>query len=144
MAFWDRNKTSQDLRIIKTARDKNSINQAARNGYKPLVKKVEPSSEIRSKYSVVQNKRTGEIQIIADYRSEGFDNDNDEFETVIDWAFYYPHSFKSPFAAYLIPQDIVVGERVFLEDLIEDYVGESWNQGHALDVCLRTRRRTRV
>jgi len=32
-------------------------------------------------------------------------------------------------AAYLIPKDIQIGERVFIEDLIEDYVGASWNQG---------------
>ena len=33
------------------------------------------------------------------------------------------------YAAYLIPKDIQVGERVILEDLIEDYIGASWNQG---------------
>jgi hypothetical protein len=31
--------------------------------------------------------------------------------------------FLSPFAAYLLPPDIVVGEIVILEDLIEDIVG---------------------
>ncbi len=45
------------------------------------------------------------------------------FEVVIDLIDYYPYHFKSPFAAYLIPGDIEVGERVFVEDLIEDYVG---------------------
>jgi ribosomal protein S20 len=51
MAFWDRNKNSQELRVIKTARDKDSINRAAKSGLKPLIKKVEPSDKIRSKYS---------------------------------------------------------------------------------------------
>jgi hypothetical protein len=32
---------------------------------------------------------------------------------------------------YLIPPDIDLGERVFLEDLIEDFVGAVWNQGNA-------------
>ena len=59
MAFWDRNRNSQGLRIINTARDKNSINKAAKNGFKPLIKKVEPSDKIRSKYSVVQNAYSG-------------------------------------------------------------------------------------
>jgi hypothetical protein len=54
MAFWNKNKHSQVLRIIKTARDKDSINKAAKNGLKPLIKKVEPSVEIRSKYSFVR------------------------------------------------------------------------------------------
>ncbi|KAF0128496.1 MAG: hypothetical protein FD155_3238 [Bacteroidetes bacterium] len=137
MAFWDRNKNSNELRVIKTARDKDSINKAAKNGYRPLIKKIEPSDKIRSKYSVIQNKKTGEIEIIGDYRM-GFTMDKESlFETVIDWTYYYPHTFNSPFAAYLIPKDIKIGERVFIEDLIEDYIGASWNQGdtYRLESC---------
>ena len=47
MPFWDRNKNSQELRVIKTARDKDSINRAAKSGLNPLIKKVEPSDKIR-------------------------------------------------------------------------------------------------
>ena len=56
---------------------------------------------------------------------------------VLDFTFYYPYSFPSPFAAYLIPRDIKIGEKVFLEDLIEDYIGASWNQGdtYRLESC---------
>ena len=54
---------------------------------------------------------------------------DDQYEKVIDWTFYYPHQFPSPYAAYLIPDDIEIGEWVYLEDLIEDFVGASWNQG---------------
>lgn len=137
MAIWHRNKNLKGLRVIKTARDMDSINKAAKSGFKPLIKKVEPSDKIRSKYSVVQNKKTGEIEIVGDYRVRFYADDNNDFETVIDWTFYYPHSFKSPFAAYLIPNDIKVGERVFIEDLIEDYIGASWNQGdtYRLESC---------
>lgn len=133
MAFWSRNKNPKGLRVIKTARDEKSINKAVKNGFRPIVIKVEPSPEIRSKFSVIQNKKTGEIETIGDYRALN----NEEFETVIDWTFYYPYSFKSPFAAYLIPKDIKVGERVYVEDLIEDYIGASWNQGdtYRLESC---------
>ena len=136
MAFWNRNKTSEGLRVIKTARDKSSINRAAKNGYIPLLRKVEPYTKIRSKYAVVQNKKTGEINVIGDFRAR-FYGDGDDFEMVIDWTDYYPHNFTSPFAAYLIPKDIKKGERVLLEDLIEDYVGASWNQGdtYRLESC---------
>ena len=137
MAFWNRDENSHGLRAIKTARDKDSINKAANHGFKPLLKKVEPSSKIRSKYSVVQNKKTGEIEIIGDFRGRFLSDKSEEFVTVIDWTYYYPHHFNSPFAAYLIPHDIVVGERVFIEDLIEDYIGASWNQGdtYRLESC---------
>ena len=137
MAFWGKNKNSNELRVIKTARDKESINQAAKNGYRPLIKKIEPSDKIRSKYSVIQNKQTGEIEIIGDYRMGVRMNKEIPFETVIDWTYYYPHTFNSPFAAYLIPKDIKTGERVFIEDLIEDYIGAKWNQGdtYRLESC---------
>jgi hypothetical protein len=113
------------LRVIQTARDLESINEAASSGFKPLIKKLEPSGEIRTKYCVVQHAVTGKIEVLYDYRS---DIDPD-FEIVIDWSFYYPYHYKSPYAAYLIPIDIKIGERVILEDLIEDYAHASWNQG---------------
>ncbi len=43
--------------------------------------------------------------------------------------YYYPYQFPSPFAAYLIPSDLKVGERVILDDLIEDIVGASHSEG---------------
>lgn len=126
-----------DLIIIKTARNKESINEAAKAGYKLIIKKVEPSSQIRSKYSVVQNINTGEIEVLGDLRVR-LDYDNDpNFETIIDWTLYYPYNFESPFAAYLIPPDLEKGEIVLVEDLIEDIVGSVWNQGDAyrLESC---------
>jgi len=121
--FWRRDKNG--LRVIRTARTKWAINRAVRNGYMPLIKKVEPSKKINSKFAIIRNKISGEIKVITDYRfSVG-----SEFEMVLDWTFYYPHYFKSPFAAYLIPSDIQIGERVYINDLIEDIVGGSWNQG---------------
>lgn len=137
MAVSNNDKNERGLRVIRTARDKDSINEAARSGLKPLIKKVESSEKIRSKFSVVQNRHTGEIKVIGDLRLGMNSYDDHDFETVIGWTFYYPYSFKSPFAAYLIPEEIKIGERVFLEDLIEDYIGASWNQGdtYRLESC---------
>jgi hypothetical protein len=119
------NSNDIELRVIKTARNLESINEAVALGFKPLIKKLEPSSEIRTKYCVVQDTVSGKIEVLYDYRSDIEPN----FEIVIDWSFYYPYHYKSPYAAYLIPNDIKIGERVFLEDLIEDYARASWNQG---------------
>lgn len=118
----------ENLRTIKTARDKESINAAARSGFFPLVKQVIPSPKIRSKYAVIQSRSTGEIRVSGDFRCLESGEDD---EVVIPFTSYYPYSFPAPFAAYLIPPDITVGERVFLEDLIEDVVGVTWNQGSA-------------
>lgn len=127
-------KNGNGLRVIKTARDELSINKAARDGFLPVLKRVNKSNEIRSKYSVLQSKKTGEITVIGDARVGG---GCDEYETVIDFTFYYPHDFPSPFAAYLVPRDVEVGERVFIEDLIEDFISGSWNQGdtYRLESC---------
>jgi hypothetical protein len=50
------------LRVIKTARDEKSINQAVAEGFFPLLKQVVPSSKIRSKYAVLQNGNPPEKQ----------------------------------------------------------------------------------
>ena len=115
-----------DLRVIRTARTEQDINQAARDGYRPLIRLVAPDPAIHSKFCVYQHRTTGEIFVSGDFRSGPPSRDYDE---VIEWSHYYPYSFPAPFAAYLIPADIEVGERVFIEDLIEDLIGEKWNQG---------------
>lgn len=129
------NADEENLRTIKTARDEESINEAARAGFFPLVKPVIPSPEIRNKYAVIQNRTTGEIEVSGDFR---YMPDTDDSEVVIGFTDYYPYSFPSPFAAYLIPADLAVGERVYLEDIIEDVVGGSWNQGdtYRLESCV--------
>lgn len=117
------------LRIIKTARGTEEINQGAEKGFWPLVKKVEPSDKIRSKYSIYQHKKTGEISSVTDVRVALRYDRNEDYELVIETTEYYPYNFKSPFAAYLIPKDLKVGDEVYLVDLIEDLVGLEWNQG---------------
>lgn len=114
---------SNNLRVIRTARTEDEINAGARAGFFPLLKKVEPSPKIRSKYAVFQDPETGEVSVASDLRrTRGR-------IPAIGFTFYYPHHFPSPFAAYLIPADLQVGEKVILEDVIEDLVGQRWGQG---------------
>lgn len=120
----------KNLRVIRTARSLFKINLAAKFGYFPLVKAVEASEKIKSKYAIVQHQKTGIIHVIGDYRSRMASQINSEYKIVVDWTYYYPYRFKSPFAAYLIPKNIKVGELVFVKDLIEDYIGFEWNQGN--------------
>jgi len=148
----DRNDAISNLIVIKTARDIESMNKACLEGFFPLVKQVEPLEMIKNKFAVIQNTKTGEVEMIKDFRSrlrgneteylfEDLDEDlnskQSKYETVIDWAYYYPYQFNLPFAAYLIPKNLKKGERVFVEDLIEDYIGLAWNQGdtYRLESC---------
>jgi hypothetical protein len=113
------------LKVIKTARSIEDINAAAKNNYRPLVKKVEPSAKIKEKMAVHQNTETGEVQLCGDLRAMLPERG---WQEVIPMFWYYPNVQLEPIAAYLIPKDLKVGEHVVLEDLIEDVVGSSWNQ----------------
>jgi len=66
---------------------------------------------------------------IGDYRSEDRLSERQGYELALDWFYYDPYPVSVPFAAYLIPKDLAPGTRVWVEDLIENLVGECWNQG---------------
>lgn len=117
------------LRVIKTARSIGAINEAVKRGFMPIIQPVVQSPEIKSKFAILRNKSTGHFQVINDFRASVFPDPEPETETIIEFTDYYPHHFENPYAAYLIPADIEVGEIVWIEDIIEDIVKDSWNQG---------------
>jgi hypothetical protein len=115
----------QPLRHIRTARTLEEMNAAIAEGFRPLVKPIERDPQIKTKFAVFQNRSTGEIMQLGDYRAwprSGWDE-------VIPWTHYYPYDSPLPFAAYLCPPDLAQDEIVVLEDLIEDRIGCRWNQG---------------
>lgn len=125
------NNKNRDARIIKTARSKETINEAARVGLWPLVKPVQPSKEIWRKVLVTQNKISGEIDTAEDFRLTSCEL-VDNCEAVTEFIYYYPHEVGNPYAAYLIPPDLKPGDYVYLEDLIEDIKNEIWSQGDSV------------
>ena len=127
-------------RLVRTARTLEEINQGAKDGYIPLVKKVEPSKKIKSKYCIYQNVLSDEIVEVNDFRSVHQFESNLEWRMVIDWTSYYPYRYELPYSAYLVPSDIEVGEKVVLQDVIEDLVGMRFNQGdvYRLESCKAT------
>ena len=56
--------------------------------------------------------------------------EDDKFECVLPFRHYYQYSFDSPFAAYLVPRELENGQRVWLDDVIEDIVAVYGNQGY--------------
>jgi hypothetical protein len=111
-------------RVVQTARTKDEINAAALKGLKPLVRPVRPGEDIHYMVAVFQDPETGLINLSGDMRDEI------SGEMVVDYTRYYPYHFPNPFAAYLLPHDLAVGEEVWLEDLIEDLVAVWGNQGY--------------
>lgn len=129
-----------EIRHIATARSLKAMNRGVKQGLHPLIKKIEPNPEIQTKYQVLQHRKTGEVRCDGDYRADRFLGISDEWEVIIPWTFHYPYAWDLPFAAYLLPLDLEVGEEVFLDDLIEDLPGTVWNQG---DTYRRERCRAR-
>lgn len=120
---------TREVRHISTARSLKAMQKGIRQGFRPLIKKIEPNPEIRTKYQVLQHRETGEVRCDGDYRASLFDGPSEEWEVIIPWTFRYPYRWDLPFAAYLLPPDLDVGEEVLLRDMIEDLPGTSWNQG---------------
>lgn len=116
------------LRTIKTARTEQAINEAARAGFRPLVKSVKPSKEIRVVVCVWQDLVTGEIRTLCEPHVAV---PPPGWKEVVKPTAYYPYHFPEPFAAYLIPPDLQPGERVWVEDLIEDLIGTTWNSNNS-------------
>ena len=114
------------LRVIHTARTEKAINKAAREGFRPLVKPVIPGEQIQALVAVFQHKQTGEIYLSGDMRNYP----DNQHEMVVPFRTYYPYKFPSSYAAYLIPADLVTGDRIWLDDLIEDIVAVWGNQGY--------------
>ena len=92
------NTNPENLPIVRTGRDMETINQAVRDGFIAVFRKVEPDRKIRAKYAVVQNMRTGEFMVLRDFRSP-LRMGGDVLRKVIDWSNCYPYNFASPYAA---------------------------------------------
>lgn len=112
--------TETELRVVHTARHLTAMNDAAEKGFWPLIRPVIPDETIGSKLAVWQDEY-GVVHTSGDLRSGDF------LKGQSYW--HNPYISPLPFAAYLIPPDIEIGEMVHLVDLIEDRVGMHWNQG---------------
>ncbi len=123
----DKLKGIEALRRIKTLRTEEEIADAVNAGYKILKEQVVASENIYAIELWFKNKKTGEIRKESySYHAYMHDYEGHEVKKVT----YYPYTFPSKIAAYLLPDDLQVGERVILDDLIEDIVGVSHASGN--------------
>ena len=123
----DKLKGIEALLRIKTLRTEDEIADAISLGQKILKENVIASKDIYVTELWFKNKKTGEIRKESySYHALQYDYEGHEVKKVT----YYPYSFPSKIAAYLLPNDLQVGERVILDDLIEDIVGASHASGN--------------
>ena len=122
-----------NARIIQTAWTIDDMNQAVDNGFKLHFVSYKENPEVYCKLIVITDPETGKISTSGDYRSisrAGLSN----------FTIYPKGKLKTnlPFATYLLPTDLKVGEIVLIEEVIEELVGCYWNQGDVLrlETCL--------
>lgn len=104
-----------------------------------IEEKLDEVDQLSSSFCVIQHIDTGEIASFVCYGGchiysaelrQSFNTMDvisvmgEKYNIVIDWSpqFISNRYHPSDFAAYLLPEDLVVGERVFLESLIEEVV----------------------
>jgi hypothetical protein len=118
-----------DARIICTARTMDAINEAVALGSQIVLKACDPSPPFETTVSIFRHKKLGTYRYDLDPR-EAYRNPESyhQWEHILALD-YYPPQFKNAFAAYLVPSDIAYGERVWLDDLIEDLLGAQSGQG---------------
>lgn len=124
--------TNKKLRTIKTARSVAAMNQGVQEGFFPLITEVGDLSKFKSAYIFNQNKKTGEVsRVVHDFRfaDRFLIDEEDDYKYFNIGKPLYEYNYELPFAAYLIPKELEIGEKVFLEDIIEDYIDKIWNQG---------------
>ncbi len=119
----------EDTRVISTARSIDEINAAVEKGFGILLLPCNPSPPYLHTVSLYKHKMKGTYRLDLDprlsYRDPG---EYAQWQHALALE-YYPPVFKEGFAAYLIPADLEIGERVWLEDLIEDFLGCVSGQG---------------
>jgi hypothetical protein len=109
------------------------MNQAVDNGFKLHFVSYKENPEVYCKLIVITDPETGKICTSGDYRSisrAGLSN----------FTIYPKGELKTnlPFACYLLPLNLKIGEIVLIEEVIEELVGGYWNQGDVLryESCL--------
>lgn len=132
------NPNVQNLPVIRTARSLEAMEDGFRRGFRVVIKRAGPFGNIGSKYKVYQHSLNGEIWWTGDYRNDGPPEvSSRDWELVADW-FYHRADWPFPLAAYLVPRGLKRGQRVHLEDVIEDVPVVFWNQGDSVRLVSST------
>lgn len=131
-----RDGNARGLPVIRTARHLPMMQAAARQGFRLLLREAAPAPTSGDfKCIVYQHRDSGELWWSGDRRNSHpldypLSPDEDEWELVKDW-FFARADQPFPLAAYLIPKDLPDLSEVFVEDVIEDWRENSWNQGNS-------------
>ena len=131
----------EGLPVIISLRSLPTMQLAAGSGFRLVFRDVGQAPSFgESKYIVYQDSITGRIWWSGDLR-DGFptpqlDGTRHDYRLIRNW-FYARSDRPFPLGAYAVAPSITPGQRVYIEDVLEDISVKWWNQGnsHRLTSC---------
>lgn len=135
-------KNTENLPIVTTLRSLPAMELAAKSSFHLVFRDVGQTSTFGDwKFILYQNNKTGHLWWTGDYR-EGFpsleeDEAPTDYRVVRNWL-NVRNDRPFPLGAYAVSSDIGIGQRVYINDVLEDVPITWWNQGnaHRLTCCV--------
>ena len=117
---------TENLRIVETVDSEDDLNKAIENGHVTLFRKIERNPKLYSRCLLLRNYRSGLYQEVPSRsfysrRAGKQEFPESEWECMHRYDHYHRHRrADKAWAAYVLPLLPVVGERFYIEDIIED------------------------
>ena len=129
------------LPVVKTCYKAHELNQAIQEGHKVCVLQIKESPELKLKGLLLRNRTSGVYSLVSDRTmfvqySNVVEYPEDDWETIHEVNGYARNRPASEgWGAYILPLGVQPGDRVYIEDLIEDIVAQSfwYSVGPAVD-----------
>ena len=130
--YPDKLENTKGLPVVRTVFTPHQLNEAIEEGYKTIVVKRELNPRLELESMILRNIHTGEyIQTTSRLQrvqyGKTIEYPEDEWELVhIETGYARPSSQIKNWGAYVLPKEIKVGDRVYIEELIEDLVASAF------------------
>ena len=117
---------TENLRIVETVDSEDDLNKAIENGHVTLFRKIERNPKLYSRCLLLRNYRSGLYQEVPSRsfysrRAGKQEFPESEWECMHRYDHYHRHRrADKAWAAYVLPLLPVVGERFYIEGIIED------------------------
>jgi len=117
---------TENLRIVETVDSEDDLNKAIENGHVTLFRKIARNPKLYSRCLLLRNYQSGlyeEVPSRSFYsrRAGKQEFPESEWECMHRYDHYHRHRrADKAWAAYVLPLLPVVGERFYIEDIIED------------------------
>lgn len=117
---------SKNLPVVKSCFDTRTLNMAIEAGHQTCVVKVVSNPRLKLSGLLLRNKSTGQFEVVSSRQMPAqyarvIEYSYEDWETVEELSGYARNrKANSGWGAYILPLGVQPGDRVYIEDLIED------------------------